>query len=209
MLSSILREDHQEVAACRNLYLFAGEGREGSCLNRELSALFKVSTLADGGAHHAQLATQISLEAFFIGSMQAAAIFHHISQELVSLCCFGSIKACLYLAVNLFQHLATIGFDKALLGPVISIFLHKKAHVASLILNLLSSLANLVPGFGRIIGIEACFSKNFRIVVQHRYTYGIRQADLLAILGLCQIQNIGQEIILHKVFVPCFLEGFI
>ena len=92
MLFSILGENHQEVAACGKLNLFAVKRRERSGLYVKLSGLFKIGALADGGADHAQLAAQVSLEAFFVSSVQPAAVLHHIGQQLVGLRRFRSLE---------------------------------------------------------------------------------------------------------------------
>ena len=210
MLVSILGEDHQEVAACRNLSRFVAESRERRSHNFELSALFEVSTFTDSGANHAQLTTQISLEALFVGSMQAAAVFNHISYNLISCSRFRSIKTCFNLAVNLSQHLAAVGFNQSLLSPVVGIFLHEEAHVAGFIFNLFSCFANLFPRFRRVLRIKSGFFKNFRIVEEYRNAYGIRQTDLLAVFGLCQLQYVRQIIVFHEVFIAgsfkCFVQ---
>ena len=141
--------------------------------------------------------------------MQTAAVFNHISYNLISCSRFRSIKTGFNLAVNLGQHLAAVGFNQSLLSPVVGIFLHEEAHVAGFIFNLFSYFANLFPSFRRVLRIKSGFFKNFRIVEDYRNAYGIRQTDLLAVFGLCQLQYVRQVIVFHEVFIAGRFKRFI
>ena len=204
---SIFGEYHQEVTACSNANRFAFEFREGCNFNREFSGFFEVSTFTDGGANHTQFAGQVSLEAFFVGSVQAAAIFNHISHQLESFCSFRSIETSLNFTVNFFQHYAAIGFNDSLLSPVVSIFLHEEAHVAGFVFNGFCIRFNFSPGFRSFFQASSC--EDFRVVVQNGYGNGVRQANLFAIFGLSQFQYVGQEVVLQEFRVASFSERVI
>ena len=201
LLGRILGEAHQEVAAGRYLAGFAVKYGEGFGNDLEVGALFKVGPFADGGADHAHLATDKGLEAFFVGGVEAAAVFHHICQQLVGLGSFGAVKGSADFAVFLLQHLAAVGFDERLLGPVVGVFLHEEARVAGLFFNDGGVFGHFRPGLGRVVGVKAGFLEQIRVDVEHGHGYGVGQTNLFAAFRLGQGQHVGQEVFLEVALV--------
>ena len=207
LLGRILGEAHQEVAPCRDFPRFALEHRERSSHHLEVGALFKVGPFADGGAHHAHLAGQVSLEPFFVGGMEPAAVFYHVSQQLVGLGSFRAVESGTDFAVFLLQHGAAVGFDESLLGPVVRIFLHEEPGVAGFGLDGFRGLFHFIPGLGRVVRIQAGLFEQVRVDVEHRDGNGIGQPDLFPVIGLSQGQYVGQEVVLQEVLVLVVLFG--